>query len=76
MTTDKKTLLYKIAGDELQRLLSMNRKELEKVYSEWFDGAFDEHIKALPSETLRDDLLEDFMMYREDESVEELLKLV
>ena len=71
---DKKTLLYKIADIELNRLLQLTRAELEGEYYSWFEDAVPENVDMLPNETLRGDLLEDYMGYREDENETELLE--
>lgn len=73
---DKKTLLYKVADKELNRLLKLDRQELEREYYDWFGGAIPENVDILPNETLRNDLLEDYMRYREDESIEELQEML
>lgn len=69
---DKQQLLDKIEELELNRLNGLFRLELEQEYYEWFEGAIPENVRRLPDNALRIDLIEDFMQWRQQDSVEEL----
>lgn len=66
---EKTELLEKIEKKELARLDSLSYEQLSKEANEWFNDI------VLPSESRIDiinDLMTDFMRYRNDEGVEEL----
>lgn len=68
---DKKELLARISELESQRLAGLSRENLEIECGEWFQES-DDDIKDESDAELVSALLEDFMRYREAESVEEL----
>lgn len=67
---DKKELLREIARKELDRLENLPLEELRKEASNWFNIEV-----GGDRQELTDDLLNDFMRYREAESLEELKHL-
>ncbi len=71
---DKKTLLYTIAKLELNRLKALSREALVKEAQEWFIEADDwDKIELDTSEELIDNILNDYMGYREQEDEAELI---
>lgn len=66
---DKGELLTLIAYKERERLGRLSDKELEKETNDWFIDC--PHVLADSPERMRHDLLNDFMMYREEDTVAE-----
>ena len=79
---EKKQILNKIAEQEYNWLKSLTISQFVAEYNQWFNldeqNALTEDDDTLEESLpeLRQDYVEDFMRYREDESEEELIKLI
>lgn len=69
MDTSRSTILRKIATRELRRLNKLSNEELFKEAIEWFQETWTKGTR----EEVTNDLLEDFMQYRENEPTELLI---
>jgi len=68
---DKKQLLRKIAGKELDYICRLSEEKFFNTVSEWFgEGMLDSSDRK----ELTKAYIDDFMSYREEESEEELLE--
>lgn len=68
MTLDKDELIELIEKKEVARLNALTQEQLTQEYCEWFSCEEYEIGEA----SMLNDLMEDYMRYRNDDSVEEL----
>lgn len=69
----KEELLEKIESKELARLNSLSFKELIQEVCEWFN---DEILECESRGDITNDYMEDFMRYRQEDSMEELVEVL
>lgn len=65
---NKSELLESIERSERDRLNGLSREKLEAEYSEWFEGANIDSMKRIDTGTLIDDLVDDYMQWRNMDS--------
>ena len=73
---DKQTLLDTIERKEFMRLHRLTKNQVEAEIVDWFlddDGGITEKDTK---DKMIEDLMEDFMRYRRDDSVEELMEIL
>ena len=69
----KQELLDLIENKELSRLNTLPTAKLQEEISEWFN---DEILECESREDMTNDYMNDFMRYRQDESIEELQEVL